>query len=190
MGIEKPLVLLGSKRLIDYVIEAALGAETVGKIICLTSKNTPSTTEYLRSRGFEVMVGRGMGYYEDLLSVLWGLPSDVFVVCSADIPFISSKDIDNLVKGYFERLSGNPYIFVAVPVEVVKRLGLSASSRFRVDDQELCPAGLRLIDKRFIDVGRLPKPYILILNEPRLGVNINTVEDLKRAEILLKRGFS
>ncbi|MEM2549416.1 MAG: NTP transferase domain-containing protein [Nitrososphaerota archaeon] len=190
VGVEKPLVMLGGKRLIDYVIDAALEAETIRKIICITSQNTPDTTKYLLSRGFEVIKGKGTGYYDDLLSALWGLPSDIYVICSADIPFILSKDIDQLVKEYAEGLCGNPYILVAVPVEIVKKLGLSASSRFKVDEQELCPAGLRLIDKRLIAERRLPKPYILVLNEPRLGVNINTIDDLKLAEALLRGNLS
>lgn len=185
-GVEKPLVMLGGKRLIDYVIDAALNAETIRKIICITSQNTPNTTKYLLSRGFEVLEGKGTGYYDDLLSALWRLPSDIYVICSADIPFISSMDIDKLVKEYVERLCGNPYVFVAVPIEIVRKLGLSASSRFKVDERELCPAGLRLIDTRLISDRILPKPYILVLNEPRLGVNINTIDDLKQAEVLLR----
>lgn len=190
IDVEKPLVMLGGKRLIDYVINAALKAETIRKIICITSQNTPNTTKYLISRGFEVIEGKGAGYYDDLLSALWSLPSDIYVICSADIPFLSSKDIEKLVREYVERLYGNPYIFVAVPVEIVKKLRLSASSRFKVGEKELCPAGLRLIDTRLIAERRLPKPYILVVNEPRLGVNINTIEDLKQAEVLLRSDLS
>lgn len=74
-----------------------------------------------------------------------------------------------------------------MPIEIEKRLGLSASSRFKIDDKELCPAGIRLIDTRRLKARKLPSPYILIKNESRLAVNINTIEDLKVAEELIKK---
>lgn len=188
-GVEKPLKKIGGKRLIDYVAEAALNAKTISEIICITSQNTPNTTSYLLSRGYAVRVGKGDGYYSDLLAILWELLRDLYVVCSADIPFISPNDIDGLINEYVERLWSHPYIFVAVPAELVKKLGLSASSRFKIEEKELCPAGIRLIDTRKIDEGRLPPPYVLVTNEPRLAVNINTAEDLRVAEELLKSGI-
>jgi len=185
-GAEKPLRRLGNKPLIEYVLEATLNASTISQVICITSQNTPNTTKYLQSRGFSVLVGRGDGYYGDLLTALWEMPNDLYVVCSADIPFISSSDVDGLVKGYDERLNTHPYVFVAVPADLSRKLGLTASSRFNIDGKEACPAGIRLIDTRQIRDRRLPAPYILVVNEPRLAVNINTPEDLKAAEALLK----
>jgi GTP:adenosylcobinamide-phosphate guanylyltransferase len=185
-GAEKPLRRLGNKPLIEYVLEAALNAKTISEVICITSQNTPNTTKHLQSRGFSVVVGRGDGYYGDLLTALWEMPNDLYVVCSADIPFISSSDIDGLVKEYDERLNAYPYVFVAVPADLSRKLGLTASSRFNIDERETCPAGIRLIDTRQILDRRLPAPYILVVNEPRLAVNINTPEDLKAAEALLK----
>ncbi len=190
MGVEKPLIRLGDKRLIEYVLEAALSAKMISEIICITSQNTPNTTKYLHSHGCNVWVGKGDGYYSDLLSALWRLQDDLYVVCSADIPFISSRDIDELVKEYVEGLSSHPYIFIAVPAELVKKLGLTASSRFNIDEEELCPAGIRLIDTRRISDRRLPQPYVLVINEPRLAVNVNTVMDLRVAEGLLKSGIN
>lgn len=189
-GAEKPLRRLGNKPLIQYVLEAALNARTISEVICITSQNTPNTTKYLQSRGFSVVVGKGEGYYGDLLTALWEMPNDLYVVCSADIPFISSSDIDGLVKEHDERLHTYPYVFVVVPAELARKLGLAASSRFNVDGKEVCPAGIRLIDTRQIHDRRLPSPYVLLINEPRLAVNINTPEDLSAAEVLLKSGLS
>lgn len=97
-GEEKPLRLLGGKRLIDYVLDAAYNAKSIEEIICITSPNTPKTSQYLSSRKCNVLLGKGEGYYADLLSILWNLPCNLYVVCSADIPFITSSDIDELVR--------------------------------------------------------------------------------------------
>ncbi len=186
-GEEKPLRLLGGKRLIDYVLDAAYNARSIEEIICITSPNTPKTTQYLSSRKCNVILGKGEGYYADLLSILWSLSSNLYVVCSADIPFITSRDIDELVKMHDYGHIRSSYVFVAVPIETVKKLGLSASSNFKINDKELCPAGIRLIDTRRLKARKLPSPYVLIKNEPRLAVNINTIEDLKVAEELIKK---
>jgi GTP:adenosylcobinamide-phosphate guanylyltransferase len=67
------------------------------------------------------------------------------------------------------------------PLEIYTRLGLSTSYTVDINGRKLVPLCINVIDGRMIDRERLDEE-ILIIEDERAVVNINTIDDLKVAE--------
>jgi adenosylcobinamide-phosphate guanylyltransferase len=64
--IEKPLLNLLSKPLIDWVAEAVVNANNISDFYVVTSPNTPQTERHSKSRGWKVLRTDAKGYHNDL----------------------------------------------------------------------------------------------------------------------------
>lgn len=67
--IEKPMVKLGSKRLIEYVLEALSKSRLVRKTFVVISENVPETEKFLKNVSnfeFELYKAPGKDYISDL----------------------------------------------------------------------------------------------------------------------------
>ena len=126
------------------------------------------------------MVCRGHGYLADLREGLEKLPSDIYVVCSCDVPFITGRNIEEALRA--QRLSGSPYVYVVVPAEVPLRVGIKPTTLMKIGDSEVCPAGIRVVVSDFILRNGWVEPLYLRILDEGLAVNINTHDDLAVAE--------
>jgi adenosylcobinamide-phosphate guanylyltransferase len=86
---------------------------------------------------------------------------------------------------HYERCS-KPALTVAVPLETCKRLGLSADYIFEVKGKSVVPTGMDVIDGKRIGEGMLEEE-VLIIDDKRIAVNVNTFKDLKIAELMLQQ---
>jgi len=93
--------------------------------------------------------------------------------------------LDAIVERY-ERC-GKPALTVAVPLETKSKLGMSIEYSFKMDNKDVVPVGLNVIDgqKRYGDEWLDQDIYLLDLDE--LAVNINTIQELQLAEHLLSQ---
>ncbi len=107
----------------------------------------------------------------------------VFLAIAADLPLVTSKALDAIVERY-ERC-GKPALTVAVPLEIKTKLGMSVEYSFKMEDKDVVPVGINVIDghKRYGDEWLDQDIYLLCLDE--LAVNINTIQELQLAESLL-----
>lgn len=177
---EKPLVELGGRKLIDYVLGAAHRCKGVDEVVCLTSPHTPLTTSYISSMGVETIVCGGRGYLADLMEGLKRLSSDTYVVCSCDIPFITSENIEEALREQLR--SGSPYVFMVVPTELPIKMGIKPTTVIKLGELEACPAGIRVVVSDYILKRGWIDPLYVATRDERLAVNINTREDLAVAE--------
>jgi len=182
-GGEKPLVKVGGKSMIERVLEALEGASKVDDIIIAVSKYTPRTAAYARERGLKILQTPGEGFCLDVRYAIKRLkPGGVLTVC-ADLPLITSEFIDKVVTHY-ERC-GKTALTVMAPIEIYRKLGLSADYVFTVEGRELVPVGINVIDGGRIRERAL-EGEILIVEDERIVINVNTLEDLKIAERMLR----
>ncbi|MCX8203719.1 MAG: NTP transferase domain-containing protein, partial [Nitrososphaeria archaeon] len=72
-AVEKPLVELGGKRLVEHVLDRLAAVRRLRGVVCVTSRFAPRTTEFLKRMGHEVIVAPGEGYLEDLKFALSAL---------------------------------------------------------------------------------------------------------------------
>ncbi|MBZ9570302.1 NTP transferase domain-containing protein [Methanobrevibacter sp. TMH8] len=120
----------------------------------------------------------GYGYLEDLSFLLSGFEKkskkDVLLFINADLPFVSSEIIDNVLEEYFK--NDNPAMSVLVPLSICNEYGIEPSCVF----EDLVPSGLNIL----ISQNKVQKEDKLIIPKIELALNINTNEDVKVANYL------
>lgn len=177
---EKPLFKLHDKPLIKYVLDNLKSSRLIDKIVIAVSPNTRQTTEYLRSlnEDYKILDTSGDDYLKDLSYILDYFEKrskeDILVFINADLPFISSQTIDEVITHYLD--SDKDALSVLVPVEVFEDLGLEYSYDF----EGKVPSGLNILRSENI----IQDENQLVLSKVELALNINTIPDSEIAEKL------
>lgn len=186
-GVEKPLIPLKGKPLISYVIASLLGSKSVGTVYTALSPNVPATMEYVKNeyedeKRVSAITTPGAGYVEDMAFTvkLLGMYRPVLII-SSDVPLISPEDIDYIIDKYNEY--GKEAMSVRVSLSGVNGLGINPDIVLYDSGIETVPCGINIIDGSHID--RAQDEAILIVNDPRLAVNINYKKDIEYCKKLL-----
>ncbi|MEM4311200.1 MAG: NTP transferase domain-containing protein [Nitrososphaerales archaeon] len=182
LGLEKPLVKLGDKFLIDYVLETLEKSKQIDEIFILTSKYTMNTHHYLKSR-YRMILSSGEDFVEDYRRAAKTLNLEVIVIMACDLPFLKPETVDKAVKLFFK--SKKETLMVVVKAEDLISLGLKPDFSMEFLQGKLCPIGLNVINCKRIDEPLLEQE-IMILKNPLEAFNIDNKEDLKRARKILK----
>jgi len=182
---EKPLIKVCGKPVIEYVLEALKHTKKIDSIIIAVSSCTPKTAKFMSQFPVKVVETPGKDYVSDMGYAALNLKLGVFLAIAADLPLISSEALDSIVERY--ELCGKPALTVAVPLETKTKLGMSIEYSFKMDDKDVVPVGINVIDghKRYGDEWLDQDIFLLDLDE--LAVNINTVQELHLAERLLAK---
>lgn len=176
---EKPLLKVGGKPLIEHILNALRGAKKVNEIIVAVSHHAPKTAAVAKRFSVRVLRTPGKDWCSDVQYTIRKLQLGVVLTIAADLPLITSKVIEEVIEHY-ERCC-KPALTVAVPLETCKRLGLSVDYLFEFQGKSVVPTGMDVIDGKRIDEGMLEEE-ILVVDDVRIAVNVNTLEDLKIAE--------
>jgi len=180
---EKPLVSIGNKPIIEYVLQALRNAKEIDRIIVSVSKHTPRTKSKVKELSVEVLETPGEDYVSDTQYAIKKLGLEKVLVISADLPFVTSEIINKVIKEY--KRCGKPSLVAVVPVKIPKKLGLKIDYVLK-GKKTLVPTGINVIDGKRIDEGELEQETFIIEKE-ELAVNINTIHDLEIAERLLNQ---
>jgi adenosylcobinamide-phosphate guanylyltransferase len=182
---EKPLIKVCGKPVIEYVLAALKNAKKIDSIIVATTNCTPKTAKLMNQYGIQVIQTPGRDYVSDMGYAVQTLKLGVFLAIAADLPLVQSEMLDAIVERY-ERC-GKPALTVAVPMETKTKLGMSIEYSFKIDNYDVVPVGINVIDghKRYGD--EWLDQDICLLNHETLAVNINTVQELRLAERLLAK---
>jgi adenosylcobinamide-phosphate guanylyltransferase len=178
--VEKPLVMVYRRPMIEWMIRALRGSKTVDHIIVAASENTPKTAVAMRDLGLDVIQTPGNGYVEDMRHAILTRGLGATIVVAADLPFVSSKAIDLAASRYKE--SGKPTLAVYCPLEAFVVRGLRPEYRLNIAGTMASPVGLNIVDGNSLRGGRMLDEEILLLWDPNLAYNINTAADLRRAK--------
>ena len=177
---EKPLFKLHDKPLIKFVIDNLNSSKLIDEIIIAVSPNTCETVEYLKSLDdeFTILDTSGDDYLKDLSFILDYFEKkskkDILLFINADLPFISSKTIDDVLEYYLN--SDKDALSVLVHVEIFDYLGLDYSYEF----EGKVPSGLNVLRSQNI----VQDENQLVLDNVELALNINTIPDSEIAEKL------
>ena len=176
LDVEKPLVEINGKPMIQYVINALKNTDKINKIIAATSKDTPETKTFLNKRGIAIIETPGDGYVNDLGFIISNLElDDVLLTITADLPLINGDIIDHVLEEYEK--SDKPAMSVLVPVDVFKKYGIKPTMIF----ENLIPSGLNILRS----INKTQDEKVLIIERIELALNINTCEDIKLLKKLL-----
>jgi adenosylcobinamide-phosphate guanylyltransferase len=179
---EKPLILICGQPLVSYVIDAFEGAGC--KPVVATSSKTPMTQNWCRAHGIEFCKTAGAGYVEDMIQAIGILEDEgpVFVSAS-DLPCITSNIIRMISDAH--RSSGKDACSVWVPAAMVKSCREGMPYREEIWGVMACPSGINIL--RGALIAQPQDELQLLLEEPRLALNINTKSDLAEAEIFIRQ---
>lgn len=154
---EKPMLKVCGKRLIDHSLSELKDFE----ILAVTSPFTPNTEKYLESIGVKFYRAKGRGFIEDYIEACKILRiCEPILIVSADLVYFRKGILKEVVNFY--KISGKPALKV-----------VSANR----------PIGINVVDASMIDYEQ--DESIFIISEEDV-VNINTIEDAKRAEEIWK----
>ena len=162
---EKPLIKLQNKELILHALETLKKSSEVESIIAVTSHYTPSTENFLENLKIPYLRAPGRGYVDDLRWAISHLKLDCpVIVCSSDLVFLDSSVVDEIIHIY-------------------SQINFPALTVCILENCNPVPIGLNIVDGRLMD--REQEEITVIVENDRL-VNVNTVEDLKKVEKLMR----
>ncbi|TGC09133.1 NTP transferase domain-containing protein [Methanolobus halotolerans] len=182
---EKPVVELLGKPLISYVIDALGSTENIGKIYVAVSPATPITASIVQNRykdRVKIIDTMGGNYVADMVyAVKSAKISEPVMVLMSDIPLLSVKLIEHIIKEY--QNCETPAMSVFSPIYVCKGLGIRPDTVFNWNGKLIVPAGINILDGK--DVEQEQAYVSLVMEDIELALNINTVDDLQKCKEIL-----
>jgi adenosylcobinamide-phosphate guanylyltransferase len=177
---EKPLIEVFGRTMLELVVEALDGASGIEEVAVATSPHTPRTKEMLRRLGVKVIETQGRNYVEDAQGAIRTLIPRIVLVISADLPQVSSRLIDKIIKHYHS--CGKPSLKVVTSVMLPERMGADALKGLN-ENRSIRAVGINIVDSRHIDEPQIDEATFS-LDATEIGMNVNRPEDL---EILLEK---
>ena len=179
---EKPLIPVCGKPMISFITGAfcSAGCEPV----VVVSQKTPMTANWCRAHDIPVIRTGGNGYIEDMVSAVRDLEEgQPLVISVSDIPCITPAIITTIIRAYHN--CGKDALSTWVPAHLVKSCRSGMPYHEQISGVEACPAGVNIIRGDGIDAEQ--EEFTLLMDEPRLAMNVNTPEDLARTEAFLMK---
>jgi adenosylcobinamide-phosphate guanylyltransferase len=178
---EKPLILIGGKPMISYIIDAFLSAGI--EPVVAVSPGTPMTMNWCRAHAIAVNRTDGSGYVNDMISAVRMMDERLpLFICVSDIPGITPEIIRTMAEVH--RSSGKDGCSAWVPAGLANVCRGGMPYREQVNGIEACPAGINILRGDIIE--RPQDELQILLNEPGLALNVNTRADRARAEDFLR----
>ncbi len=178
---EKPMVEVNDKPMIGHVVDALMNSRYVDKILVAVSENTPVTAGFLENFPVTLVQTSGRGYIEDLSEVLsnrkYVEKDEVIMTIVADLPLVTSEQLDDVFEHYFERKK--PAMCVSVPESLFVEYGIEPTLVF----DGLVPTGVNLLLANNDEQDQT----IYESKNIELAFNINTLNDLNLSKNYIKK---
>jgi adenosylcobinamide-phosphate guanylyltransferase len=181
---EKPLLRVGGKTLIEYVIKALKNAKKIDSIMVAVSDYTPKTAKLVSKFQVSVIHTPGKEFVFDMGYAIKALKLQTVLAIGADLPLITAEVVDDILE-YYERYR-KPALSVVVASETKAKLGLSGKYGFELNGKRVVPAGINVIDGRRIDEKELDEE-IYMSDRKEVALNINTIQELHIAEEIFSK---
>lgn len=176
--VEKPLLPILKKPMIDYVIKALLDSR-IERVYVAVSKYTGKTRDYIsrkyRDERVKIIDTPGEGYIRDI-NYSMRYFSEPFMVVSCDIPTLTPEVVEEILEGYYTLKSRfRDLEALCVVVERERYLGNPTVVMGRY-----VPIGINILSP----VEREQVERLYILRRPML--NVNTLEEREIAERIIR----
>ena len=174
---EEKLLLTYEKPVILHVVDALQKSNCFTKIIALTSPNSPKTEKILQETGIETLPSPGESFVSDLNQMLQQL-DDVVFVTSGDLPLLDSHIVKTIVELYEPEETWTSIVTTlsfALTLRSQKSLGIKSDSIVAEDDY--AHTGISIVDDKKITNFDSVKEKFVILDDKRIGLNLNTKDD-------------
>lgn len=170
---EEKLLLKYKKPIIFHVFQALNDSGCFSKIVCITSPHSPKTRKAIIENNLEYLDTPGLGYVEDLNSVILNLKEPALVV-SGDLPFLDCEVIRKIVSLYNEKTS---WMSILVHKDFLESMKVSTNFSTKFRGRDCCFTGISLINSNHIkNLDKVNETY-KIIDDKRIAFNLNTKKD-------------
>jgi adenosylcobinamide-phosphate guanylyltransferase len=170
---DEKLLLQYKKPLILHVVDSLNESNCFSKILGITSCNSPKTKKFLEENNIETFDTPGIGYVEDLNSVLKTINDDILVI-SGDLPLLDGEIVQKIVDQYDPK---KIWTSVIITNKFLTSLGLESNYSVKFNDQICNYSGISLVNsKKISSLENLDENYI-ILDDKRIAFNLNSKKD-------------
>ena len=201
--IEKPLLKIKDKPMIEYLINTINETHKFKKIFAAVSNNTQKTRQFIEDNfqnEITLLVTSGREYSEDYLKIIKYLintrnkqeiyPGKVLFI-PADIPLVSADILIKIVNAGQEK----PCLSIILEKEFIQNIGINPTTyEIKINDKKYCYTGISLIDISKIDINdynskgiQMIEEEYLILNYTEIACNINTSKDLETVKKIIEK---
>lgn len=170
---EEKLMLTYKKPMILHVANALKDSNCFSKIIFVTSPNSPKTKKFLLENNFETVDSSGLGYVKDLNTILKSYKGSVFII-SGDLPLLDEKIVKEIIKFYDPKKICTT---ILVTKKFLESLGILSSYEVFFQNQTCAYTGISMINCENITNLESIEETFVILNDKRIGFNVNTKKD-------------
>ena len=184
-GIEKPMQTIGGKPVIRMVVDALSGSKNIDKVFVSVSGHTKETEKYLKGIGVETIRTSGEDFMGDLHGSLEVLEGRFVLMCPSDIPFISTKEVDNLITAFDPDKMES--ILAIIDKKVFDKLEIKPSYTMNYYGEEWVLSGVSVLDREKTLQGVYLQESLYESDSMDLAVNVNTPEELEQARKLFEK---
>lgn len=170
---DEKLLLKYKKPIILHVLDSLQTSNCFSKIIAVTSSNSPKTKKFLQENNIETVDTPGLGYVEDLNSVLQIIDDFVFVI-SGDLPLLDKEIIQLIVKNYD---SQNVWTSILVTNKFLKTLGIDSDYSINFNGEKCHYSGISLVNAEKISTLDKVDENYMVINDKKIAFNLNTKSD-------------
>ena len=170
---EEKLLLKYIHPTILHVVFALQNTNYFFIFITATSPNSPKTKVMLKNAGIEIFDTSGKGYVEDLNLILRSINDDVLVV-PGDLPLLDDEIIKKILSTHN---SDKIWTSFLVTKEFLNSIGLTSDFSIRFQNKECSFTGISIVNAKEINNLDLLEEIYYILDDKRIGMNLNTCED-------------
>ncbi|KXB05217.1 hypothetical protein AKJ49_01265 [candidate division MSBL1 archaeon SCGC-AAA382A03] len=179
--VEKPLIKLNGKPMLEHIIEPLKELDEIEKIVVAFSPYTPETAKFAKSLSVITLKTPGEGFHADMKEAIKEIGEKPVLVISADLPLINRSILKEII-ARFEK-SSKPSLCVFVNFDDFN-FSQEDKTTSRVDGKSVSPAGINIIEG-----GKINEPKIeqenMTLSRPELALNINDKKTLALARKFL-----
>lgn len=170
---DEKLLLKYKKPIILHVLDSLQTSNCFSKIIAVTSSNSPKTKKFLHENNIETLDTPGLGYVEDLNSVL-KLINDFVFVTSGDLPFLDKEIIQLIVNNYD---SQNVWTSILVTNKFLNTLGINSDYSINFNGEKCHYSGISLVNAEKISTRDKVDENYMIIDDKKIAFNLNTKSD-------------
>ena len=185
---EKPMLLFRRKPMVEYVLDALVSSKRFSSIVGITSGQTTTTSKYLRNLNhcvnglLHLIETSGFDYSTDLGQVIELLKPSEIIIVPSDLPILKAETINDILKSWNPNAS---FVSIIMEKNFIESLGLIPSIVISVENVEYCYSGISMIDTSRILAGVESNESYIVMNRADIAFNVNTMEDLKAANVYL-----
>ena len=168
---EEKLLLNYKKPVILHVVDALQQSNCFSKIVALTSPNSPKTENILKETGIDIISSRGESFVSDLNEILQQLDEMVFVT-SGDLPLLDSQIVKTILDHHEEEQT---WTSIVTTLSFQKTLGMKSDCI--VENHDYVQTGISIVDAKKITNLDPVEEKFLVIDDKRIGLNLNTKDD-------------